>query len=169
MLRVVFTGALIVGLAGSALAADVARVGDIVIHEPWVRASIGNAPNSAAYMTIEMVGEQPDRLVGGSSPVAGKAELHSHLMEGGVAKMRPVEAVEVAPGAPTVLAPGGLHLMLIGLKEKLEEGATVPLTLVFENAGEVTLDVPIRGMAGSMGQGGHGAMPHGAHGSTPTN
>jgi copper(I)-binding protein len=153
--------ALVVGFAVSALAADTAKVGNVMIHEPWARASIGNAPNSAAYMTLEIMGEEPDWLIGGSSAVAEKAELHTHLMEGGVAKMRPVDAIEVAPGTPTVLEPGGLHIMLIGLTEKIEEGSTVPLTLVFENAGEVTLDVPVKGMAGQ------GSMDHGAH--TPTN
>ena len=118
-------------------------------------------------MTLEIMGEEPDRLIGGSSPVAEKAELHTHIMEGGVAKMRPVDAIEVAAGTPTVLEPGGLHLMLIGLNQKLEEGATMPLTLVFENAGEVTLEVPIKGMAGGMGAAGHGATDHGSH--APTN
>jgi copper(I)-binding protein len=155
-----FAGALSGGLAGTAVAADVARAGNVMIHQPWARASIGNAPNSAVYMTLETMGEEPDRLVGGATPVAEKAQLHNHLMEGGIAKMRPVDAVEIAPGAPTVLEPGGLHLMLIGLKQKLEEGATMPLTLVFETAGEVTLDVPVLGIAGSRGQGGHGSMEH---------
>jgi copper(I)-binding protein len=161
MWRILSSLALGVGFAMSALAADTAKVGNIMIHEPWARASIGNAPNSAAYMTLEIMGEEPDRLVGGSSPLAEKAELHTHLMEGGVAKMRPVDAIEVSPGTPTVLEPGGLHLMLIGLNQKLEEGATMLLTLVFENAGEVTLEVPVRGMAGKR------SMGHGAH--TPTN
>jgi copper(I)-binding protein len=160
MWRMLLSVALVVGCAMSALAADRAKVGNVMIHEPWARPSIGNAPNSAAYMTLEIMGEESDRLVGGSCPVAEKAEVHTHLMEGGVAKMRPVDAVEVSPGSPTVLEPGGLHLMLIGLNQKLEEGATIPLTLVFENAGEVTLEVPIKGMAGQ------GSMDHGSHATT---
>lgn len=149
--------ALILGLAGAAPAAEVAQVGTVTIHEPWARASLGNAPNSAAYMTLETTGEEPDRLVASSSPVAEQAALHSHAMDGGVARMRPVDAVEVAPGAPTVLAPGGLHIMLIGLKQKLAPGDSVPLTLVFEHAGAITIEAPVRGMAGMSGHGGHGA------------
>jgi hypothetical protein len=149
--------ALMAGLAGSALAADVAQIGEVMIHEPWARASIGNAPNSAAYMVLETTGEEPDRLVGSSSPVAEQAQLHMHIMDGGVARMRPADAVEVAPGAPTVLEPGGLHIMLIGLRQKLAPGDRVPLTLVFEHAGEITIEVPVRGMAGMSGHGGHGA------------
>ena len=148
--------ALTIGLAGSATAADMGRVGTITVHEPWARASIGNAPNSAAYMTLETTGAEPDRLVASSSPVAEQAALHSHMMDGGVARMRPVDAVEIAPGAPTVLAPGGLHIMLIGLKQKLAPGDSVPLTLVFEHAGEITIEAPVRGMAGMSGHGGHG-------------
>ena len=150
--------ALIVGGAGGAPAADVAQVGTVTIHEPWARASIGNAPNSAAYMILETTGQEPDRLVASSTPVAEQAELHSHVMDDGIARMRPVDAVEVAPGAPTVLAPGGLHIMLIGLKQKLAPGDSVPLTLVFEQAGEITIEAPVRGMAGMSGHGGHGTM-----------
>jgi periplasmic copper chaperone A len=159
MHRIAITTIVIAGFAAPLLAADMAKVGDIMIHEPWVRASLGAAPNSAAYMTLETVGSEPDRLVGGSSPAASKVEPHAHIMEGGVAKMRPVEAIEVAPGTPTVLEPGGLHLMLVGLTEKLEDGGTIPLTLVFETAGEITLEVPIKGMAAATG---HGAMHHDA-------
>lgn len=153
-----------IGLATSALAADMARVGNIMIHEPWVRASMGNTPNSAAYMTLENMGAEPDHLIRGSSPVAKKVEPHTSLMEGGVAKMRPVDAIEVAPGTPTVLAPGGLHLMIMGLTEKLTEGSTIPLTLVFEHAGEVTLEVPVKGMA--AGDMDHGSMDHGGQSKT---
>jgi hypothetical protein len=157
MRKLLVAGALILGLAGGAPAADVAQVGTVTIHEPWARASLGNAPNSAVYMTLETTGEAPDRLVASSTPVAGRAELHSHVMDGGVARMRPVDSVEVAPGAPTVLAPGGLHIMLIGLRQKLAPGDSVPLTLVFEQAGAITIEAPVRGMAGLSGHGGHGA------------
>ena len=154
-----------IGLAVGAAAAEVAKVGDIAIHQPWARASLGSAPNSAAYMTLETMGATPDRLIGGSTPAATKVELHTHVMEGGVAKMRPVDGFEVAPGAPTVLEPGGPHVMLSGLTRKLEAGATVPLTLVFEHAGEVTLDVPVEGVMAGTGPGHDGSMDHGEHGS----
>ena len=163
MHRSVVAVALVGGLATSLFAADMAKVGEITIHQPWARASLGNAPNSAAYMTLEATGAEPDRLVSGSTPAAAKVELHTHVMEDGVAKMRPVAAIEVAPGEPTVLEPGGLHLMLRGLTQKLEAGTAIPLTLVFENAGGVTLDVPVKGMAGGPSQGGGGSMDHGGH------
>jgi periplasmic copper chaperone A len=152
-----------IGLAVAVAAADMAEVGDITIQQSWVRASLGNAPNSAAYMTLETVGAAPDRLIGGSTPVAERVELHTHAMEGGVAKIRPVDGIEVAPGAPTVLEPGGRHVMLSGLTRKLEAGTNVPLTLVFEHAGEVTLDVPVEGVMAGTAPGHDGSRDHGEH------
>ena len=67
------------------------KVGDLKIDHPWARASAGAAPAGAAYMTISTGGASADRLVGASTPVAGKAELHTHIMEGDVMRMRPVE------------------------------------------------------------------------------
>lgn len=133
--------------------AGMAKAGDVMIHDGWARASLGNAPNSAAYMTLMIDGDATDKLIAVSTPLAETAELHTHMMNDGIAKMRPVEAIEVAPGEPTVLQPGGLHVMLMGLKGKLNEGDALPLTLTFENAGDVTLDVPIRGVRGGMQQG----------------
>jgi copper(I)-binding protein len=83
MHQLLAAGALLLGLAGPALAADMAQVGEVMIEQPWARASIGNAPNSAAYMVLETAGGEPDRLVASSTPIAEKAQLHSHSMEGG--------------------------------------------------------------------------------------
>ena len=135
------------GHAGGA-AAGAATLGDIAISGAVARASIGSAPTSAAYMTIATAGAV-DRLVAAASPAAQAVELHASVQEGGVSKMRRVEAVPVAPDAPAELAPGGHHIMLIGLVAPLEDGTAVPLTLTFEKAGEVTLDVPVsRDVAG---------------------
>ena len=143
------------GLAGLARAEPMATVGPITIRDAWARASLGQTGTSAVYMTLEANGDQGDRLVAAASPIAASAELHTHIVENGVAKMRPVAAVEVAPGAPAVLEPGGLHIMLIGLGERLVAGETVPLSLTFEDAGMIELEVPIRGIAGGMSHGGH--------------
>jgi hypothetical protein len=142
-------------LAGLARAEPPTSVGAITITDAWARASMGQAGTSAVYMTLETGGDEGDRLVAAASPLAASAELHTHIVEGGVAKMRPVAAIEIAPGAPTVLEPGGLHIMLVGLGEKLVEGGRLPLTLTFEHAGSVELEVPIRGMAAGMSHGHH--------------
>jgi hypothetical protein len=165
MWRIVVPVVASIALAVAAPAADTAKVGDIAIDQPWARASLGNAPNSAAYMILQNTGAVPDRLIGGSTPVATQVQLHTHVMEGGVAKMRPVDAIEVAPGQPTVLEPGGAHVMLQGLTQKLEEGTTMPLTLVFEHAGKVMLEVPVEGIMAERGPGHDDSMDHGEHGS----
>jgi copper(I)-binding protein len=162
MRGILFIAVALIGLTAGARAADT-KAGGLVIHDPWVRASLGATRTSAAYMTIEVTGDHADRLIAASSPVAEHAQLHTQVIDNGVAKMRPVEAVEVAPGTPTVLAPGGLHIMLTGVRDKLVEGQTLPLELTFESAGEVELEVPVRGMAGGMDHG----MDHGQHGQQP--
>jgi copper(I)-binding protein len=142
-------------LSTGAVAGDagMAKVGDVMIHDGWARASIGSAPNSAAYMTLMTHGDSADKLVGAKTQVAETAELHNHIMEGDIAKMREVEAIEVKPGEAATLEPGGFHVMLMGLKEPLTAGDVLPLTLIFEQAGEVTLEVPIKDLRGGMKHG----------------
>ena len=147
-------GLLSVAVSASALAHEF-KLGDLMIDHPWARASIGQAPNGAAYMALMTKGSETDRLVAVESDVAKRIELHTHLMEDGVMKMRQVEAIEVAPGEPTVLKPGGLHVMLMGLKEPLVEGQRFPLTLVFEKAGRVQIEVAIQGPTDMEAQDGH--------------
>ena len=133
------------------------KLGDVVIDHPWARASAGAATNGAAYMVITTSGAAPDQLIGASTPIAEKAELHTHLMEGDVMRMRAVKAIEVNPGEPVTLKPGGLHVMLMGLKAPLKEGEQFPLTLTFEKAGSVTIDVAVEaaGASGYHDEGGH--------------
>jgi copper(I)-binding protein len=147
--------AVMCGLAGLARAEQAASIGGITIREAWARATMGQTGTSAVYMTLETSDGQGDRLVAAASPDAGRAELHTSIMEDGVAKMRPLAAIEVAPGEPTVLEPGGPHVMLVGLGRKLVEGDTLPLSLTFEHAGTVELQVPVRGMGGGISHGGH--------------
>ncbi len=149
-------------IAGTAMAADY-MLGDITVGEPWARASAGKARNGAAYMTIRNAGAA-DRLVAASAKVSKKAELHTHIRDGDVMRMRRVDAINLDAYARTKLEPGGLHVMLMGLNAPLKEGDSFPLTLTFERAGEVTVDVPVR-KAGAMGDGamhghgsGHGGM-----------
>jgi periplasmic copper chaperone A len=122
------------------------RAGDVVIADAWARATLGPVRNSAAYMTLANHGTVPDRLIAAASPAARKAELHVHLHEGGIVRMRPVAAIEVAPGEATVLQPGGLHVMLVDLDGPLAPGDRLTLTLAFETGGPVTLELPVRGL-----------------------
>ena len=136
------TAALVLSLGGAAQAHEY-KLGDLLVDHPWARASIGQAPNGAAYMTITTEGQETDRLMGVESDAANRVELHTHLMDNGVMKMRPVEAIEITPGEPTLLQPGGLHVMLMGLKAPLRLGESFQMTLVFERAGRVEVEVKI--------------------------
>ena len=129
-------------LATSAAAHDYVQ-GDVHIMKPWSRPLPAVSVNGAAYMTFMNKGSAPDKLVSISTPAARKAELHNHIMEGGLMKMRPVGVFEITPGVPSVLQPGGLHIMLMGLSQPLVEGNAFPLTLNFERAGSIEVEVMI--------------------------
>jgi len=127
-----------------------ATVGAVTIAEAYARPRIGRAPNSGAYMMLTATA--PDRLIAAETPAAARTELHTHINEGGVMKMRPVEGgIAVQPGEPTMLAPGGLHVMLMGITAPMREGDTIALTLTFEKAGSVTVQVPVRAVAAGGG------------------
>lgn len=156
--QLALSAAIALGLGGTAFAADVA-VGDLVIADPHARATPPNAPVSAGYMVIRNTGQQADRLVAGSADFAGKVEVHEMAMDGGVMKMRPVTGgLEIPAGGEVELKPGGYHLMFMQLGEKLEEGATVKGRLVFEKAGEVEIEFPVRRIEGAKPA---GQMKHG--------
>ena len=127
--------------------AAAASLGPVAIEGAFARAAAVQGGASAAYMTLS-IADGTDMLRSAASPAAARVELHTHTLDDqGVARMMEVPGIEVVAGSPTVLAQGGLHVMLMGLVAPLEPGDTLPLTLEFENAGTVTLDVPVRGMA----------------------
>lgn len=138
-------------LASPGMAHDY-NAGDLRIDHPWSRAAGANA-NGAGFMTIQNTGTEPDRLISASTPAARVVELHTHIRDGDVMRMRPVNDIPVPPGQTVHLRPGELHLMLIGLTAPLNRGASVPLTLHFERAGQVQVSLAIEA-AGASG-GGH--------------
>ena len=103
----------------------------------WARASSGEV--GAAYFIIENSGPEADRLLGVTSPAAGRAEIHLTQMDDGVARMRKTDAVTLPAGGTVKLEPGGYHVMLMGLTDGLKEGGEIELTLTFEKAGETTV------------------------------
>lgn len=130
-------------------------VGPVHIGHPSASPTAPGQPNGAAYLTIETSGPAGDRLIALETPAATAAEIHEMSDEGGVMSMRKLDAVVVEPGAPVVFTPGGLHIMLIGLKAPLKAGETAPLTLTFEKAGKVTVDLAIEKPAEHEGHGDH--------------
>jgi copper(I)-binding protein len=99
------------------------------VSDPWVRGTVAAQQPAGVYLTLQSAGG--GRLVDVKSPLA-RAEMHEMAMDGDVMRMRQVVAIELPPGRPVALKPGGLHLMLMGLKAPLKAGETVPLTLVVE-------------------------------------
>jgi periplasmic copper chaperone A len=132
--------------APNALAEDY-TAGTIAIGNPWTRATPKGATVAGAYMSISNKGTAPDRLLGGSAAVAGRFEVHSMVMEQGVAKMRPVEGgLEIKPGETVELKPGSFHVMLTELKQPLQKGQKVKGTLEFERAGKVDIEYAVEAL-----------------------
>ncbi len=151
------------GAAASVPAQASYKVGPLVITAPWARATPGGARVGGAYMTITNTGSEPDRLVGGSVPIAKSLEVHDMAMEGEVMKMRRLDkGLEIAPGATVELKPGGLHVMFMGLTEGLKSGQTVKGALKFEKAGAVEIEYSVAPMGAGSSQGGakHGHSHH---------
>lgn len=140
------------------LATPLAADGAIAIEDPYARTASSMAKSGAIFMVIKNTGEADDRLVSASAPVAKKVELHTHKEnEQGVMQMLEVEEGFAVPaGGMHALQRGADHVMLMGLTESLEDGKTFPLTLIFEEAGEVTIDVPVDLTRKPK----HGAMHH---------
>ncbi|MBV9201889.1 MAG: copper chaperone PCu(A)C [Alphaproteobacteria bacterium] len=138
--------AFVAGLA--AASAALAQPAQLEVNNAWARATPGKSETGAAYVTIQS--PTADRLVSASSPVAKKAELHTMSMQGMVMKMRPIAGLDIPPGQPVSLKPGGEHIMLMGLNQALHEGQSFPLTLDFEKAGPRTVTVTVE-KAGSNG------------------
>ena len=116
----------------------------IVVHDPNARPTLAGAPNGIVFMVIENLGPVPDALVGASTPVARKAQVHEMTMTGNVMRMRPAGRVVIPAGGKVTLDPDGLHLMLMGMKRPLKPGDRFPLTLTFEKAGAIDLDVEVK-------------------------
>ncbi len=127
-------------LASGAFAADA-----IAVEDAYARSSGKTAKAGAAFMMIENQSDTDDRLIGATSDVAARVELHTHKIdENGVAKMIHVEEGFAIPAGEThMLKRGGDHVMFMGLKAPFEQGATVPVTLIFEQAGEVVVEIPV--------------------------
>lgn len=132
--------------------------GKFMIKEPWARASIGR--NGAAYFTLVNTGDTDLKVVGIMAGVAKRAELHTHIMDGDIMRMRPVDHIMVPAGESVTLKPGGDHVMLMGLTGKLKEGDTFPLTVMVENAGKMEVSVKVGKMGASGPMGSMGGMNH---------
>jgi hypothetical protein len=141
-------------LLASALLLPLPALAGVVVSAPWARASILASRPGAAYLTLTSAAG--DRLIGAATPVADRVTIHAvETDQVGVGRMVHIEVLDLPPSQAVTLAPGSMHLMLMGLDGKLQEGTRFPLTLTFETAGEITVEVPVLGV-GAMGPGGPG-------------
>lgn len=137
------TGVLaLVLVSANSLAASVA------VHHPYARAVPSGQPNSAAFMVLKNVSTADRALVDAQSSVSNVVELHTHKKEGGMMRMRRVKQIDINAGSKVILKPGGLHVMFIGLKKQLSEGDVVDLVLVFDDGERVSLNIPVKRVAG---------------------
>lgn len=133
--------------AAPALACEAVTVGDITVEQAWSRVSLGTERPGVIYLTIRNAGEADDALTGIATPVAGLPMIHETVDTNGVVSMPHVMEVPVPAVGTVALEPGGYHAILMELSEPLEEGASFPVTLSFEEAGEVTIDVQVLSIA----------------------
>ncbi|WP_171100256.1 copper chaperone PCu(A)C [Ruegeria sp. HKCCD7255] len=154
----------LVAMASFALATTVAAESSIKVDDSYARSSGATAKAGAAFMMIVNDGDTADRLIGVRSDAAARVELHTHEVdENGVARMMEVEeGFEIPAGESHALERGGDHVMFMGLTQPFEQGTRVPVTLIFENAGEIDIEIPVdleRKADGGHGDG-HGAHSH---------
>jgi copper(I)-binding protein len=150
----VFTvGLILSGLAAAEQASEV-----VSIDVPYARETTAEQPISAVYMRISNAGDADHALVGASSPVAKAVELHRSMEDQGMSRMRHLESLTLKSGSTTMLQPGGLHLMLIGLAAQLKVGDAIEIELRFDDGTRKSITAPVQAI-GMMG----GDMPQGKH------
>ena len=143
------------------VSASEGHLGSLTITQPWSRATAPGASTGAAYFDIINSGPA-DTLLRIESPIAREVQVHMEYTAGGMMHMRPMASVEVPQRDRVRFQPGGLHVMLIDLKQSLHEGQRFPLTLVFQHSGTVRVEVIVQGL-GAMAAPGHGAGTHEHH------
>ena len=140
----------------SAAASDTFKVGDITVASPWTRATPGGAKVAGGYLNVTNGGSGADKLVGGTTDIAGRVEIHEMAINNGVMQMRPLNAgLEVKAGQTVELKPGGYHVMFLDLKRQLKQGEIVKATLQFEKAGKVDVTFKVGSVGGGSGPHSH--------------
>ncbi|MYL24707.1 copper chaperone PCu(A)C [Halomonas alkaliantarctica] len=126
------------------LLATTAHAAAINAVDAFVREVPPGSPATAAFMTLQNTSDTPVRLISADNDLTAHSELHNHVEVDGVMQMRQIEQIEVPANGEVNLAPGGLHLMLIGLESPVRKGDEVALTLRFDNGNTLELTAPVR-------------------------
>jgi copper(I)-binding protein len=142
MLRRLFA-LLAAGCLAAGAAAQPYELGPLTIDHPWSRPTAPGMPMGVAYFSVTNHGSAPDVLLGASTPAAASVQMHQTTFSEGMARMRPLTEIVIAPGATVRIEPGGIHLMLVDLKAPLELGKSVPLELQFRTAGKITVQLSV--------------------------
>lgn len=140
-LKMLFASALLLG--STVVSAHSFQAGDLDIAHPWARPLPPVATVGVTYFTVTNNGDTDDVLLSAESPIADKVEIHTHIKEGELMKMRKLDDLTIAAHGEQKLAPGGLHLMLMGLKEVPAVDTKFPVTLYFKEAGKVEIEVAV--------------------------
>lgn len=140
-LRTLLASALLLG--STAVSAHSYHAGELDIAHPWSRPLPPVATTGVAYLKVTNKGDSEDVLLSADSPVAEKVEIHTHVKDGDMMKMRQLEELVIPAHGEQTLAPGGHHLMLMGLKQVPVEGERFPVTLHFKQAGAVEVEVAV--------------------------
>lgn len=141
--------ALVLAGIGFAALAQTPATTVVTPERPWARATPAGAKTGVIYMTVINSSTSIERLLGASTPVAESVQFHNASEENGIVRMHELRTIEIAPAGKIVLQPGGMHVMLVGLKQPLKEGQTFPLTLRFERSGQVEIAVPVERIGAS--------------------
>lgn len=155
LLRTVIAAFAVLALPQASLAAP----DSIQVSDAWVRFAPPVLKTHGGYLTIANAGAEPQELIAATSGNYERVELHASSIANGVATMQRLDSIEVPAGGKVEFAPGGLHLMLIGPRAPLAEGASVPITLSFRSGAEIAVEAKVLAKppaAGGMHQGHHG-------------
>lgn len=164
-MSITFRGGRLVALASLTLVPTLAtardfKAGDLVIQQPWARATPNGAEVAGGYLTVINHGAAADTLTGGTFEAASAFEIHNMTTDAGVMRMRPTDALTIPPGGSVTLSPSGTHIMFTGLKHGLKKGEDVAGTLVFAHAGSVPVRFAVEGIGAKGPAGADGrAMP----------
>ena len=156
-------------LSGAALLFAVAARAEISVENPYVRAMPPGQTVTGAFMLLKNTADEKRAVVRAESSVAGIVELHTHINEDGVMKMRQIPQIDIDAQSTTELKPGGLHVMLIDVPNQLNEGDQVDIKLVFDDGTDQLIQAPVKSVTGGMMHGkgaqhGNGGMPMGRGG-----
>lgn len=131
--------------------------GDLEITQAWIRATLPGQPAAGGFLTIENKGNEADRLLSASSPLTAATQIHEMKMDGDVMKMAELaDGIEIPAGGKLEFKPGGFHIMFMGLDRQVNEGETVKITLTFDKAGAVEVELPVQAADAKQMQNQHG-------------